>query len=284
MVLAVAGLVMTAMSALPAQAYGPQTRIFDWNSAGAQVARGPAWLENTIYQSILSRGTLYPGMVTLQEVCRDHAEEVQGEMASKGFGQFAFYQALGYAANCPVDSGGYRRFGNAVWVWGGGMTWQSPPFPNQQPGVSEQRGMACIGPTAYGSTHVCSTHFVNGNIPMADCQANDAFYWVEGRYAQGGRAVLAGDFNIAAGTSEVSPTTTGNRCPGGGTSPTVTAWTYSNYWEPDQFAGSAYQATHDSGRKIDYIWVKKGWGGYWQDLSVTSSASDHRLLEAYLAW
>jgi hypothetical protein len=274
-----------------ALAYGPITRMFDWNAAGAISGYGandPNWLRNTIYQSILSRGANYPGIVTLQEVCRRQADELQPFMTSLGFGWFGMYHARETTSTCPGETSagnvGKTRFGNAVWVWGGGPTWASPPFPHQASGTAELRGMTCLGPTAYG-THVCSVHLVSGNVPLADCQANDAFWYVENRYALGDRVVTGGDLNIRAGTSDVAPSGANNRCGWPGvTNPTVVSWAYSNYWEADQFAGSDNRVTRPGVGKIDYVWVKKGWGGYFQDLGITSSQSDHYLLEAFLAW
>jgi hypothetical protein len=119
-----------------ALAYGPITRMFDWNAAGAISGYGandPNWLRNTIYQSILSRGANYPGIVTLQEVCRRQADELQPFMTSLGFGWFGMYHARETTSTCPGETSagnvGKTRFGNAVWVWGGGPTWASSPLP-----------------------------------------------------------------------------------------------------------------------------------------------------------
>jgi hypothetical protein len=120
---------------------------------------------------------------------------------------------------------------------------------------------------------------------MADCQANEAFGWVENRYSIGDRVVLGGDLNIRAGTGDVSPSGPNNRCGWPtDTNPTVVSWAYSNYWEADQYSATDDRSTLKTGGKIDYVWIKKGWGGYSRDLSITDSQSDHYLLEALLAW
>ena len=256
------------------------TRMFDWNAQGG--GKGTDHLNMSLKPSIEARGAYYPGIVTLQEVCRSQAVSVQSYMTSKGYGYFAMYHAR-FNASAETCATGY--YGNVVWVWGAavGSQWASDPYDVQVSYVygAEMRGMACIGPTPY-NVWACSTHLVPQNLLRADCQADEAFDLMENGYNLGRRGVLGGDFNTPS--SLIGGSHNCNIYPHNHPPPTVLSWAYDQYHEADQYCCTDNQPTHSSG-KIDYIFIKKGWGYYYRDLSVwTSPYSDHELLEAYLAW
>jgi endonuclease/exonuclease/phosphatase family metal-dependent hydrolase len=273
-----------ALPSISAQAHGPTTRMLDWNARGG--GAGALHLYNRLRPSIEARGVKYPGIVTLQEVCRAQADRIQSYMTFKGYSWYAMYTALSPTSDttCDVADDGSRSFGNFVWVRGAanGTQWESNPYSSQLPGKSEKRGMACIGPTPYG-IWPCTTHLAPADYQVADCQAEEAFDLMENGYALGRRGVIAGDFNIRSqdiGSNSYLCTEYPHQHP----APSVLSWAYSQYWEADQYSGTDDRATHDSEGKIDYIFFKKGWGEYFADLSINlNSYSDHHLLEAYLA-
>lgn len=286
----------------------PQTRMADWNVAGAARGGGySGWLlegypsgtnstDPNLWSYIQGRGAAYPGIVTLQEVCRSQAELLQPYMASKGFGQFAMYDALTSTTACPDSN---HTFGNVVWVYGPGQTaWASAPFAHQY--ATEKRGMTCVRSTFYG-IHACSVHLIptpNNEASYttwrADCQLAEAMGPVYYTYQLGERVVLGGDLNIDSfnyPNISNAPSKWYNKCaePYADTGPfwsypTTIALNYQNFWESDQTSGSQYRPTAGS-KKIDYIFILKGWGDFAADLFIWYQPdSDHNLLESYLRY
>ena len=202
---------------------------------------------------------LRPHAVSVNEVCRSQFRALQRHLDRGGYAMRGRW-VLTNATDHDCDG---HRFGNGVLVRGEVLRSRSwaLPFPED-----ETRKLVCVA-TRFGGrrTDVCSTHITNGKHKNAQVRrvARIVTPWVRA----GRPVVVMGDFNVTPTDDRLDRLYVESLGLGAD----------GVFQEADAGHGEGRpcrcgESTHDSGRKLDYIFLS---APQWRWVSADATTSDH---------
>jgi hypothetical protein len=223
----VGGWLVAPQMTAPAAAANVDFEVHEWNICGSVCYGGSVTPANIVIFAVTSQPR--PWSVSLNEVCLSSSQhsKILNALDDLGFHSATFLARIS-AAGC-----GGAGFGNAVYAVGTPVSSSQYTFPTsvQDPGQNESRGVVCTKSQGFlGVWQACSTHLVNSLYAYLQ---EDHLFAVS---ALGGNMlnIVGGDFNIEPIATDLNK------------------WR-ADYDEIDEII--PWEATHDDGRKLDYIWA-----------------------------
>jgi endonuclease/exonuclease/phosphatase family metal-dependent hydrolase len=207
----------------------------EFNLSGWQMHRGGLDPAKTVVERVKATKPAVVGVVEVCSARRGQWEHIRSELGRLGY-SFVWSPSI---AN--LGFAGCEQFGNGLAVLGKAGTPSILTFEAQRVNwdgaYQELRNIACAPFTAPDrkALTACVTHLVNrvsSDAATTSAQAAEALSFAE--TAAAGRRIVAGDFNLHP------------------SDPALDGW-YAEHREADASLRSGWQATHDSGTKLDYL-------------------------------
>ncbi|SFC48531.1 Metal-dependent hydrolase, endonuclease/exonuclease/phosphatase family [Streptomyces aidingensis] len=186
--------------------------------------------------------------LALQEVCHN-----QGAALAAATGMHGTFYDTG------VTCANGERYGNVILTRSAPLRTHTYTFPTQT-GREEKRGAVCaVFPAILGEVVTCSVHLESGSEEVRAAQAAELMAWQPGGrpFEDYAAALIGGDLNAEPHHATVTPL-------------------YQAAEEADGPRDAWRHATHDDGRKLDYLFTTgTSSNTHWRTTATTAVATPH---------